>query len=139
MTFSKTFLAGAAAFALSFVVSVPAAFAQTPAFSASMAGMNMSAASGDQGDSASTKEFQATDHSIMSDVQYTGNADHDFVAHMIPHHEGVVAMAKVELKYGKDTKLRAVGQGDYYFAGQGNCVHEAMARSAPAEKVIGVA
>ncbi|CAH2803281.1 MAG: hypothetical protein CBARDMAM_4660, partial [uncultured Caballeronia sp.] len=81
MTFSKTFLAGAAAFALSFVVSVLAAFAQTPASSTSMAGMDMSAASGDQGDSASMKEFQAADHSMMSgmsDVQYTGNVDHDF-------------------------------------------------------------
>jgi uncharacterized protein (DUF305 family) len=113
MTFPKTFLAGAAAFAVSIVVSMPAAFAQTPASSASMAGMDMSAASGSQGDSASTKEFQAADHSMMSSmsgVEYTGDADHDFVAHMIPHHEGAVAMAKIELKYGKDAKLRALAK-----------------------------
>ena len=59
MTFPKTFLAVAGAFAVSIVVSMPAAFAQTPASSASMEGMDMSASSGSQSDSASTKEFQA--------------------------------------------------------------------------------
>jgi uncharacterized protein (DUF305 family) len=113
MTFPKTFLAGTAAFAVSIAVSMPAAFAQTPASSASMGGMNMSAANGNKGDSASTKEFQAADHSMMSGmsgVEYTGDADHDFVAHMVPHHEGAVAMAKIELKYGKDAKLRALAK-----------------------------
>ena len=32
----------------------------------------------------------------------TGDADKDFVAMMIPHLQGTIDMAKVELKYGKD-------------------------------------
>jgi uncharacterized protein (DUF305 family) len=110
MKFPKVLLT---ALAFACAASFSPAFAQTAAGSASMAGMNMSAGQQEKGNSTSTSAFQAADHSMMtgmSDVQYTGNADRDFVAHMIPHHQGAVAMAKVELKYGKDEKLRALAR-----------------------------
>ena len=49
-------------------------------------------------------------HHVMM-VTYTGDADHDFAAMMIPHHQGAIDMAEIELRYGKDERLRRLAQG----------------------------
>ncbi len=43
-------------------------------------------------------------------IEYSGNADIDFVTGMIPHHQGAIDMAKVQLKYGKDEKLKQLAR-----------------------------
>ena len=41
----------------------------------------------------------------------SGDPDRDFAAMMIPHHQGAVDMAKVELQFGKNPVLRRLAQG----------------------------
>lgn len=52
---------------------------------------------------------RASMHEHMN-VAPSGNPDVDFAANMIPHHEGAVEMAKVQLQYGKDPELRRLAE-----------------------------
>jgi len=64
------------------------------------------------GDSASSKAFSASMSKMMTnmDVKPTGNTDKDFVMMMMPHHQGAIDMAKVELQFGKDPTLHKMAQ-----------------------------
>ncbi|PTL74912.1 DUF305 domain-containing protein [Vitiosangium sp. GDMCC 1.1324] len=43
-------------------------------------------------------------------IPYTGDPDRDFAAMMIPHHQGAIDMAVIQLRYGKDERLRRLAQ-----------------------------
>src|SRR6266850_5248968 len=57
-------------------------------------------------------ENDAAMNKMMMDmaVKPTGDVDRDFVAMMVPHHQGAVDMAKAELKYGHNEQLRRLAQ-----------------------------
>ena len=54
------------------------------------------------------KAFATSMSTMMKgmNVKPTGRPDKDFVTMMMPHHQGAVDMAKVELQYGIDPELR---------------------------------
>ena len=47
----------------------------------------------------------------MMAAKPTDNPDRDFAAMMIPHHQGAIDMAKLELIYGRDPVLRRLAEG----------------------------
>lgn len=66
---------------------------------------------------ASNGEFHAAMGEAMSRMHHdmsseaSGDVDRDFAAMMIPHHQGAVDMAVLELRHGKDQRLRRLAHG----------------------------
>src|SRR5262249_15398292 len=55
---------------------------------------------------------QAAMDKMMAGMNITssGDADRDFAAMMIAHHQGAIDMARVELRHGKNEQLRRIAQ-----------------------------
>jgi uncharacterized protein (DUF305 family) len=81
-----------------------------PAVAQETTGHEGHAMMGDMGPS-SMAFMEANDlmHKGMA-IEYTGNADIDFIRGMIPHHQGAVDMAKIVLEHGKDPEVRKLAE-----------------------------
>ncbi len=47
---------------------------------------------------------------INMGIRPSGDVDSDFVAMMVPHHQGAIEMAQAELRYGRNDKLKRLSQ-----------------------------
>jgi hypothetical protein len=71
------------------------AFGYAPAAEAQYLGENVSA---------------MTKMMIDMGIRPSGDVDADFVAMMVPHHQGAIEMAQAELRYGHNERLRRMAQ-----------------------------
>lgn len=60
-----------------------------------------------------TQKYQSAMHDMhkaMMAPPYIGDPDVDFASHMLPHHQGAVDMARVELEHGNDERLKCLAR-----------------------------
>jgi uncharacterized protein (DUF305 family) len=70
------------------------------------------ACAADNGAASFRKENDAAMSKMMAAMAVTpsGDVDKDFVATMVPHHQGAIEMAQAELRYGHNEQLRRIAQ-----------------------------
>lgn len=95
--------------ATTIMLAIPVAIAQMPGMDMQKM-MQMMMPKGD--DAASTKDFKQAHMDMMQNMhmEFSGNADADFARSMIKHHQGGIAMAKIQLKHGKDSEMRKMAE-----------------------------
>ena len=98
----------AAAFGIASLAFGSSGFAQAPG--ASSGGMEMKGMMKGSGGSMEMKESMMKGMKGMDGMQMTGDADRDFAMMMKMHHQGAIDMARMEMKSGKDAKMKAMAK-----------------------------
>jgi uncharacterized protein (DUF305 family) len=107
---------GVAALACAGAVAVALSMRLDPAYASPMA-MSMampmdSRTADDSGPAGFAAENEAAMNKMMDAmaIKPSGDVDRDFVAMMIPHHQGAIEMAQAELRHGSNEQLRRISQ-----------------------------
>jgi uncharacterized protein (DUF305 family) len=75
-----------------------------------MAGSTSTQPKGDNGPSSQAFHVANVKMHGAMDITFTGKADVDFIKGMIPHHQGAIDMAKIELAFGKDPEVKKLAE-----------------------------
>jgi uncharacterized protein (DUF305 family) len=100
-------------------IMVPALVTLSACVASAPRGGERTVASADRVSTATSEgdSFRSSMHRAMArmdqdmNVACTDDPDRDFAAMMIPHHQGAVDMALIELRFGRDERLRRLAQG----------------------------
>jgi DUF305 family protein family protein len=98
------------------VAAVSLVVAQKPMRAYHLRGVMPVQYSADQSDFSAEQPFlsenDAAMNKMMADmvIKPTGDVDRDFVAMMVPHHQGAIEMAQAVLRYGHNEQLRRLAQ-----------------------------